>query len=222
MIAVAGLDLSLVSSGVTVLTNDLTRITYKLPDEHPRPGCVWPTVLQNVGIAGSEADGWQERNRRIRAVARGVINVVKRHLPLDLVCVEAMLPVTKTFYSYGDRWALWHDVYGALDAMGIPIAVIHNQHGHQFVTGLGRVSEDKHEVIEATERWWPKIVRVPNHDLGDALGLAMMGVMHLGAQPPFRPGARHHNVIHSVEWPGRPKPVKTWAQMAKAKKARRG
>jgi hypothetical protein len=222
MTAVAGLDLSLTSSGVTVLTDDLTRINYKLPTEHPRPGCVYPTVLRNVGIEGHDTDGWRERSRRIRAVSRGVTNILNAQLPLDLGVIEAMLPVTKTFYSYGDRWALWHAVYGWFDAKGIPIAVIHNQHGHQFVTGLGRVSEDKHEVIDATAKWWPGTVRVPNHDLGDALGLAMMGVMHLGGTPPFRPGARHYNAVHSCEWPGRPKPVKTWAQHAKVKKARRG
>jgi Holliday junction resolvasome RuvABC endonuclease subunit len=222
VITVAGVDPSLTSSGVTVLTDDPARIPYPIPAAPPRPDCVWPAVLRCIGIAGHETDGWQERNRRIRAVSQGIRTLIKAHLPIDLAVIEAPLPRTTQFYSYGDRFSLFHTVYGTFDALGIPVAVMVNQHGHQFVTGLGRVSEDKHEVIEACEKWWPGVVAIPNHDLGDALGLAMAGVMHLGGVPPFRPAARHYSIVHAQQWPGQPRKPKTWAQAVKAKKARRG
>lgn len=222
MTRVAGIDPSLTSSGVTVLTDDPADLSYRLPAKPPREGCVWPAVLRCVGIDGHESDGWLERNRRIRAVANGVRAIIKAHMPIDLAVIEGPLPRTTHFFSYGDRFALYHIIYGHLDALGIPVATVGNQHGHQFVTGMGRVSEDKHEVIEATAAWWPGTIPIANHDLGDAVGLGMMGVMHLGLTTPFRPAGRHYNAVYAVTWPGEAPKPKTWAAAVKARKARRG
>lgn len=226
MTTVVGLDLSLTAAGVAVLTDDPTRIPYKLPPTNATPwqqqsGVMWPIALRAWGIDGHQTDGYLERNRRIRAVARGVMDIVKAAGPIDHAGTEAMLPVTKTFYSYGDRWALWHSVFGSLDVLDIPCAVVVNTTAHQFTTGKGRVSEDKREVIEATSSWWPNI-EIGDHNIGDAVGIAAMVGMHCGMKLPFRPGARHYNAIHTVEWPGHPRRPKTWAELAKAKRARRG
>lgn len=225
MTTVVGLDLSLTASGIAVLTDDLGLIPYRLPadatDWQQQPGVMWPIALRTFGIDGHESDGYRERNRRIRHCVKGVVDIVKGAAgPIHLIAVEAMLPVTKTFYSYGDRWAHWHAVYGAFDAIDIPIAVVVNTTAHQFTTGVGRVSEDKHEVIEATSTWWPNI-EVLDHNIGDAVGLGGMAGMHKGMKLPFRPGARHYSAIHGIHWPGTPRPPKTWAQQVKAKKARR-
>lgn len=226
MTTVIGLDLSLTGSGIAVLSDDPARIPYRTPPAsasmwQQQPGVMWPIALRCWGIGGHKTDGWLERNRRIRAVSKGLADIIRAAGPIDLGAFEAPIPAGEVQYSYGDRYALLHAVLGTLDTLGVPFAAVTNTTGHQFTTGKGRVSEDKHEVIEATTAWWPNIT-ITDHNIGDAVGIGVMAGMHAGMKPPFRPGARHHNAVYGIAWPGKPRPPKTWAEVAKARKARRG
>lgn len=230
MTSVLGLDLSLLAAGIAVITDDTTKLGYRLPETWPREGCVWPTTLRSVGIDGRKGDGWLERNRRIRAQTRQIVNIIDachRADPITMAAIEAPLEAGQIMYSYGDRFALFHAVLGALDYRGIPFACVVNSTGHAFTTGKGRVSDDKAEVLEATRRWWPGTIPIADHNIGDAVGLGMMAAMREGMKPPFWPGARHHSAVHTVTWPGdRPRPpkpakVKPANRFAKATAARR-
>lgn len=192
---IVGLDLSLTSAGVAVLS---TVISTRYAEKGHQ---LEPVLLRCYGEDGSENATYQQRSRRVRRQIGGLRTVLKG-FDIALAVIEGPIYAGKILPSYFDRAGLFHGVYGFLDAWNIPIAVIPNNTGHQFVTGRGRpVDKAKTDVVEETRKWWPGGPRVHNSDEGDALGLALMGAMHLGFKPPFRPGARHYHAIACAEWP---------------------
>jgi len=198
---IVGLDLSLTSTGIAVLT--------------PCANGVRPIRLRSVGEDGRRDDDYQRRSRRVRAQASAVLRTVMDATDgghIALVVLEGPIYAGKLLPSYFDRAGLFHGVYGAFDARDVPIAVIPNNTGHQFVTGRARPADSKKsDIVEEAAKWWPNGPRVHNSDEADALGLAVMGAMHLGHKPPFWPRARHYNAIASASWPGGPRKLGQWA-----------
>lgn len=189
---IVGLDLSLTSTGIAALA------TY--PSAAVRaPGDIAPILLRSVGEDGKKADSYQVRSRRVRRQCAAIMRILDGYL-LDtaLVVIEGPIYAGKMLPSYFDRAILFGGVFGALDARGIPIAVVPSTTGHQFVTGKGHAQ--KADIVAEVRKWWP-VVRVNNDDEADALGYAVMGAMHLGLALPFRPWTRHHNAVHTVTWP---------------------
>lgn len=194
---IVGLDLSLTSAGIAVLSTDTPA--------RGSAGC-YPTLLRCVGEAGKKDDDYRTRSRRIRRQTRAVVDTVNRATGFDgvqrpdisLAVIEGPIYGMQMLGAYFDRAALFHGVYGALDARNIPIAVIPPTTGHQFTTGVAHA--DKKLIVAEVAKWWPD-VRIANDDIADALGYALMGAMHSGLRPPFRAGARHHNAIASASWP---------------------
>jgi Holliday junction resolvasome RuvABC endonuclease subunit len=185
---IVGLDLSLTSTGVVVLESV--------------DGIAWPAqAFRSIGEAGSRTDTYVQRSRRIRTQCRAImeqIDFAQCDDHVGLAVIEGPLYGVKTMPSYFDRAGLFHGVFAALDARGIPVAVIPPTTGHQFVTGKGH-AEKKH-ILAEVKRWWPATY-VANDDVADAAGLALMGAMHSGWRPPFRPAARHYHAIATAQWP---------------------
>lgn len=199
MTTVAGLDLSLRNAGIAVISDD---------DRSPRPGVAWPWHLRCCGRDGSKKEGYRERSRRVRTQSAHVIRHLEPAGDIDLAVIEGPIYGGSFMPSYFDRAALFHAVYGALDARRIPIAVISPTSGHVFTTGRGSLPKDpaalKPLILSCVRAMVPDVF-IANDDIADGLGLAFMGGMSLGLKMPFRPLARHHNQVHSTEWPhGRP------------------
>lgn len=199
MTHIVGLDLSLTSAGIAVLSTD--------SPARGSAGC-YPTLLRCVGEAGRKDDDYRTRSRRIRRQTRAVVDTIENAVTghgtkafpstITLAVIEGPIYGMQMLGAYFDRAALFHGVYGALDARNIPIAVIPPTTGHQFTTGVAHA--DKKLIVAEVSKWWPD-VRIANDDIADALGYALMGAMRLGLRPPFRAGARHHNAIASASWP---------------------
>lgn len=215
MSAIVGLDLSLTSAGIAVLET--------APPYVREQGDCCPALLTNVGEAGKKTDSWVQRNRRIRTQTRAIARVLEPYT-IMLAVLEAPVygPHTPGSTSGSgdayDRAGLWHGIIGWLDYRGVPMAFIPPANGHQFVTGRarptlpdGRPDRKKITIVWETHKWWPhgprteagmpRIPEVSNGDQADALGLAVMGTMHEGFKPPFRPAARHINNVATSVWP---------------------
>lgn len=195
MTTVVGLDLSLTSAGIAGLTTNT----------EARPGILWPAVLECVGRDGHKGEDYRRRNRRVRAQTGKVIAALDRLGPIDLVAIEGPIYAGNVKPSYFDRAALFHFVYGALDARNIPIAVIPPTTGHVFTTGVGSLPKDpkrlKALIVESMRATVPDIRLGANDDLADALGLAFMAGMARGAKLPFLPRQRHYNAVYTATWP---------------------
>jgi Holliday junction resolvasome RuvABC endonuclease subunit len=189
---IVGLDLSLTSTGIAVLSN--------LPPAVKMCGDVAPAVLRSVGEDGKRADSYRTRSRRVRRQCTAIMRILDGYLDgyVTLAVIEGPVYAGKVLPSYFDRAGLFHGIYGALDARGIPIAVVSPTTGHQFVTGKGHA--DKSDIVVEASKWWPEVF-VHNDDEADALGYAAMGAMHAGLKLPFRPRARHYNAVATVDWP---------------------
>lgn len=179
MTTVIGIDPSLVSTGLAVLTDGR------------------PTALHSIGYGGHDGDSYATRSRRVRAVCRSVIEWALREVRPDLAVIEG--PAYGQFLpSTFDRSGLWHGLYGALDAKKIPIGVVPPQTRAKWATGSGRA--EKGEVLLNVREWFPG-VRVLNHDIADAAVLALMGAFHLGEAMPFTVKPRHYAGLEAAAWP---------------------
>jgi Holliday junction resolvasome RuvABC endonuclease subunit len=193
---IVGLDLSLTSSGIAILSDCLP--TAQAVPAHQQGYDVAPAVLRSVGEDGKRADSYRTRSRRVRRQCAAIMRILDPYLGTVLALVEGPIYAGKVLPSYFDRAGLFHGVFGALDARGIPIAVVSPTTGHQFVTGKGHA--DKSDIVVEASKWWPDVF-VHNDDEADALGYAAMGAMHVGLKLPFRPRARHYNAVATVDWP---------------------
>lgn len=193
MTTIAGLDLSLTSAGVVVVT-DAT-------------GVACPTILASCGRKGREGETYRQRSRRVRKQVFDVLKLLEPAGKLDMAVIEA--PIYSQFSgSYFDRAGLWHGVYGALDARNVPIAVIPNNTGHIFTTGKGSLPKDpdafKPLILQCVRDMLPDTT-IANHDIADAVALALMGHMSLGVKVPFRPRRWQYEAVHTAVWPhGKP------------------
>lgn len=199
MSVVCGLDLSLTSAGVAILVDGT------------------PKVIKSVGHKGRDGDGWQHRSRRVRSQCRAVLKV------LD----DALLPMATVHHwerepdlaviegpSYGsqygdqfDRAALWHGVYGALEARHVPIAVIAPSTLKLWFTGNGGTAKgldrqaEKRRMLDTARL----IFREPvtDDDQADALALTLAGAHHLGdpMPPKFQPNQRQVDALLKIDWP---------------------
>lgn len=178
MSVVAGLDLSLTSAGICVLT-----------DGHP-------TLITSLGHRSPNGRSYAHRSNRIVSQCRAIMQPLTDYT-LDLAVIEGP--------SYGDnlpsnhdRAGLWWGVFSALRARRVPVAVIPPATLKSWATGNGRAK--KHEVKAATRVWFGEH-RIRNDDQADATAAATVGAFWLGDPMPFEVKVRHHNRIEAVEWP---------------------
>lgn len=197
----AGLDLSLVASGVSILTDEVG------------DGTVASARLCTVGHPGdAQRDPWVKRSRRVRAVGHGVLSVLDAHPgTIDHVAIEAPIYPERTMPSYVDRMGLLHLVMGGLDVREIPFTMVAVTTAKMFVTGRGNAT--KAEVVESAGRWYGRSVYIIDDNAADALGLAMMCAMAHDLPLPFRPRAHHHSNMRTAFGSA----PKSWAAVVKAR-----
>lgn len=190
MIAV-GIDPSLTSTGVAVLVDGR------------------PKHYDRYGRDGTNGATYTTRSRRVRKMIREVTTAAFSCGTPDVFVIEEHPYAVGNQGNEFDRAAIWHGIYGNLDARDVPGVVVNNSTGKTWVTGAGRVS--KEEVIAVIDDWyagqiepplkkWRKTVDHPD-DVADALGYATMGAYKLGDPIPFEPKERHRTGLMLLPWP---------------------
>jgi crossover junction endodeoxyribonuclease RuvC len=178
---VAGIDPSLTSAGVAILTNGT------------------PTHISRHGFPGHNGATYQTRSRRIRKQVRDITQAVGHP---DLAIIEEHPYAIRISASEFDRSGLWHGIYGALDAKNIPIVVMNNMTAKAWITGTGRAT--KADIIATINAWWRNTALfepIDSDDIADALGLAAIGAHHLGDPLPFPTKPRHTTALENIQWP---------------------
>jgi hypothetical protein len=196
-VIVCGLDLSLTSAGIAIL----------------RDGN--PIQITHVGHKGRDGANYQNRSRRVRSQCQAVLAAITRSVPvrpempsgftpspgigkphIDLAVLEGPSYGSQFGHEF-DRAALWHGVYGALEARGVPIAVIAPNTLKLWFTGNGAASKtDMTNTAMARFR-----EPINTHDESDAVALATAGAWWLGDPIPWEPCERSVESLEKVEWP---------------------
>lgn len=181
---IVGLDLSLTSCGIAVIT--------RRTDTNCIANC------STFTSRGKRDDGLPERAARIADLAA---DVVRHASNAELVVLEGP--------SYGsrggsplDRHGLWWRVAGELVDRGVPLGVCAPATRAKFATGSGR--GDKAAVSSAVSRLWPQL-DISNADEADAVALAHMGAVALGWDVVTL--SRHRDALGAVRWPAGLVPV---------------
>lgn len=175
---IAGIDTSLTSSGIGIITRRVTG------------DCV--ASATTITSRGQRGDGLAERATRIAGLAEAIDQAAGS---VALAVIEAP--------SYGskggspvDRHHLWWLVVARLIARGVPVAVCAPATRAKFATGNGKAH--KAAVSAAVTRLWPTL-ELANSDEADAVALAHAGAVHLGWDVPTL--QRHRDVLAAVRWP---------------------
>lgn len=152
--ATIGLDLSLTSTGLALVQD----------------GEVIDTAnIKSKGKKGATYDEWFARIERVHADTRRALQPWYDTHAIDLGVIEAPSFGSK-FGNPHERAGLWWRVYKDLTFWGIPIKTLAPKSRAKYITGNGNA--DKDEVLAAARERWGEI---PNHDIADAVGLAMWG-----------------------------------------------
>ena len=181
MATIVGIDPSLTSAGVAVLRGGK------------------PVHLSHHGYSGHSGASYQMRSRRVRKQVLDVCAIIRDHTAYpDLVVIEEHPYAVRACGAEFDRSGLWHGIFGQLDYLGWPIAVVHPGTHKRWITGCGAAK--KREVVETMRAWYPG-QPIANDDEADALGHALIGAFHLGDPMPFPVKDRHHSGLEKVVWP---------------------
>lgn len=189
MIAV-GIDPSLTSTGVAVLVAGK------------------PAHYGRYGRAGHNGATYHSRSNRVRQARTEVYKAATAAGRPDVVVMEEHPYAIRVSASEFDRSGLWHLIFEAFDARGIPVVVVSNTTGKSWVTGAGNAS--KADMIAAVDEWFAGQLSEPlatwrkkdnPDDVADAFGYATMGAYKLGDPIPFEPKERHRTAIALLPWP---------------------
>jgi crossover junction endodeoxyribonuclease RuvC len=172
---VCGLDLSLTSTGIGLITQSArgTRM-----------------VTDTITSKGKRAASLADRYERISTLGR---DIVHHAATAELVVIEGPVTGVKGG-SPIDRYSLFWYVAGPLIRRGIPIAIVSPTSLKLAIAGKGNA--DKVQVALAVAKLWPD-ADLGNNDSADAAGLAHLGAVRLGWDVPTL--ERHHAV--KAEWP---------------------
>ena len=186
----AGIDPSLTSTGVAVLADGR------------------PKHYGRYGRDGHNGVTYHSRNNRIRQLRTEVYKAATAAGRPDVVVIEEHPYAVRISGSEFDRSGLWHMIFEAFDARGIPVVVVGNTVGKAWVTGAGRASKD--DVIAVVDQWFAGDLSEPlaswrksqnPDDVADAFGYATMGAYKLGDPLPFEPKERHRTALQLLPWP---------------------
>lgn len=166
---IVGIDLSLTSTGVAVVTETDRRILLNTEVFKSSPIRTGPP-----GKNGKSTETLRDRYTRIRDHAATIIH---NGSTADLVVIEGMIPSPGRDRGIQDRPALWWIVVGAFMRRDIPVAVASPAAMKRVITGKGNA--DKVEVALAIQKLWPNAT-LGNNDTADAAGLAHCGAVALG------------------------------------------
>lgn len=189
MIAV-GIDPSLTSTGVAVLVDGR------------------PVHYGRYGRNGTNGASYTSRSRRVRKLIGEATRAALTAGTPDVFVIEEHPYAIGASGSDFDRAAVWHGIFGNLDAREVPGVVVGNTTGKAWVTGAGRASKD--DVIAVIDEWYAGQLAEPlaslrkkdnPDDVADALGYATMGAYKLGDPLPFEPKDRHRTALLTLPWP---------------------
>lgn len=185
MSIVVGIDLSLTSAGIAIL----------------RDGT--PIAITHVGHKGRDGASYRDRSRRVRSQCQAVLracDIALKRFQADVICDLAVIEGPSYGSQFGhefDRAALWHGVYGALEARGVPIAVIAPGTLKLWFTGNGAASK-----LDMTNTAMARFREpISTHDEADAIAAACGGAWWLGDPVPWEPCPRSVEALDKVEWP---------------------
>ncbi|CPR79404.1 crossover junction endodeoxyribonuclease RuvC [Mycobacteroides abscessus] len=180
---VLGIDPSLTNTGLAVLTDGR------------------PTALHSIGWHSSSSSSFEDRAERILALKRDVLAWIDTHASdAALAVIEGPIPGGNTDTAYlFDRGGFWWQLYPALRRRKIPVAVVNPNTRPGWATGT---KADKTMILQAVRQWYPR-VKILNHDIADALIMALMGTMRADRSipMPFLVKERHYNGLEAVSWP---------------------
>lgn len=188
MIAV-GIDPSLTSTGVVVLVDGR------------------PAHYGRYGRDGTNGASYTSRSRRVRKLIGEATRAALTCGTPDLFVIEEQIGVRFSGSEF-DRSAVWHGIFGNLDARDVPGVVVGNTTGKAWVTGAGRATKD--DVIAVIDEWFADQLDKPlgswrkkdnPDDVADAFGYATMGAYKLGDPIPFEPKERHKTALALLPWP---------------------
>lgn len=178
---VAGLDLSLTSTGV--VASDLAT------------GDVFGLLVRSKG---STKDSLDQKSKRHRDLVADVVSAVCSCAPV-LVAVESLMFNTgRADSSLVRRGGLWWGVVSELCAMGIPVAEVSPSQIKLFATGKGNAPKD--QVLLAAGRLWTDLA-VPTNDISDAAWLAAIASYHLRGSTLATPTAYRDRAMAKIVWP---------------------
>lgn len=180
---IGGLDTSLTSTGVAIITRSVNG-----------------TCLANVTTITSRGHRnatLTDRADRILDIRNAIIHALAL---CELVIIEGPAFGTKGG-SPLDRYGLWWTTVGQLLNHGVPIAVCAPTANKKFMTGSG--SAGKGAMCSAITRLWPDIQLSSKgtqaEDEADALSLAHIGAVKAGWEVPTL--QRHRDALPAVAWP---------------------
>jgi hypothetical protein len=185
-IEVAGVDLSMTSTGVT-------RLGFE-PD-----GTVWP-FQRRVTTTGKDTDTPRQRRTRLRHIADTVTELT---FDADLVVVEGL-----AFAATGKHAAagvgLWWLTFDALlgECPDRPLAIVTPTQRMAYAVGKGGgPTAAKDRVLAAVLRRYPGHWDVDGNDLADSTLLAAMGARAFGLPVEDSLPLTHLAVMAKVQWP---------------------
>lgn len=150
---VAGLDLSLASTGIAVTRNDGGILT------------------RRVRSSGKKDDTWAQRSARLKGLAAEIVSWI----PEDSLVVIESPSYASTTGAQHDRSGLWWIVYGTLELRGCNIIPVTPAQRMTYAVGKGGgKGTDKDNILAATIRRYPDI-DITGNDIADAVLLAAIG-----------------------------------------------
>lgn len=181
---VAGVDISMTSTGIAVINEAGLELT-------------WPVKAQ-----GHRGDTIPQRLHRLRSIAyRTHAHLVELGMPFDLIVVEAP-SYNQPGGSTHDRSGLWWLVVHALEGIA-PIATVPPSTLKKYATGNGSAS--KTQMATAARLLFPQLtLREPvTDDEVDALYLAEIGSRRLGRPIGSAFSEKQSEAFAStgIEWP---------------------
>jgi crossover junction endodeoxyribonuclease RuvC len=189
MSVVLGVDTSLTSTGVAIVSSDPVRATTHRVESSP------PRRAKGDKRPASIA----ERNERIAAISQRVFDLVSAGSCAQLAVVEAPSYGSQGGSSWDRAW-LWGQVISGMLGRDIPVAIVPPMSRAVWATGSGRSS--KGQIAVPMSRMWPDIDAGIADDEWDALSLASMGAQYLGILPVEL--GRHRDQLAKISWPDFP------------------
>lgn len=184
-----GIDPSLTSTGVAVLVDGR------------------PAHYARYGRDGQNGASYTSRSRRVRKMIREATDAALSCGTPHVFVIEEQIGVRFSGSEF-DRSAVWHGIFGNLDARNIPGVVVGNKTAKAWVTGAGGATKD--DVIAVIDDWYDGRLAQPlaswrkkdnPDDVADALSYATMGAYKLGDPIPFEPKERHRTALALLPWP---------------------
>lgn len=187
---VVGIDLSLTSAGVAIVTE--TSRGLRLDTEVFKSS---PIKTGPPDKKGRPTETLRDRYVRMRDHSATVVHFAAS---AELVVIEGLINTPGG--GVQDRTALWWIVVGACMRRDVPVAVASPTAMKRVIVGprpKGSGPVDKVEVALAVQKLWPDS-RLGNNDTADAAGLAHCGAVALGW--PVTTLERHKTMVWT-SWP---------------------